>query len=455
MNRKTVMIGIIVIFVLALAACAGEEGSQGPPGPAGPEGPQGPEGPPGPAGPEGPPGMDAALSEEQLAILDQAATLGGVVSFPLEEQRRGCPACHVLVDEETGAYTLPFEAHERAEVRGGEHPEEAPDGTSLAVTEEVRVTTCLQCHASGTGDREGRGVIAPLALRDIVHPAHMGSQFFKLHYGGNCFTCHNVNGAGEFELLTEAVAVNDKGVPDPDQIPIPGAIAIEAAAAEAGTTSAVVNGGLLYDKWWVAAGVDEPEGDQPLWSSQDTNERSGDDTWRCKECHGWDYQGADGAYGSGSHFTGFAGVFDARSLPLEELVAWLNGSTAASHDFSAMGDASINDLALFLKDGLVDVAPFIDEDKAAVGGDNANGEVLYASTCAVCHGDDGRDVNFGDDEEPEYVATIAIDNPWEFIHKVRAGQPGTRMPSAIDLGWSIQDVVDLLSFAQTLPTEAE
>ncbi len=120
-----------------------------------------------------------------------------------------------------------------------------------------------------------------------------------------------------------------------------------------------------------------------------------------------------------------------------------------------MGDSSINDLALFLKDGTVDVAPFIDENKAAVGGDNANGEVLYASTCAVCHGDDGRDVNFGDDEEPEYVATIAIDNPWEFIHKVRAGQPGTRMSSAIDLGWSIQDVVDLLSFAQTLPTEAQ
>jgi thiosulfate dehydrogenase len=80
--------------------------------------------------------------------------------------------------------------------------------------------------------------------------------------------------------------------------------------------------------------------------------------------------------------------------------------------------------------------------------------MLYTATCVVCHGVDGRTLNFGDDDDPEYVGTIAIDNPWEFIHKVRAGQPGTPMPSAIDLGWILQEVVDVLTFAQTLPTEA-
>jgi len=451
MNRKWLLIGLLLVLALVVAACAGEEGPEGPPGPQGPAGPQGPEGP---AGADGAPGADAGLSEEQTAALDQAATLGGVISFPLEEQHRGCPSCHVLVNEETGGYTLPFEAHERAEIRGGEHPEEAPDGTSLAVTEEVRVTTCLQCHAAGSGDRAGKGVIAPLSLRDIVHPAHMGSQYFKLHYGGNCFTCHNVDGNGDFELLTEAVEVNDKGVPDPDNLPIPGAIPIGGAQAQPAASGSVVAGGLLYDKWWTAAEVDEPAGDQPLWATQATNERSGADTWRCKECHGWDYKGADGAYGSGSHFTGFGGVFAAQSSAVDILIAWLDGTTNADHDFSAMGDAAIANLAAFLNEGLVDVSPYIDEDKAAVGGDSANGEALYGSACAVCHGDDGRDLNFGDDEEPEYVGTIAADNPWEFIHKVRAGQPGTRMPSAIDLGWSLQEVIDLLSYTQTLPTEA-
>ncbi len=165
--------------------------------------------------------------------------------------------------------------------------------------------------------------------------------------------------------------------------------------------------------------------------------------------------GAQGAYGSGSHFTGFPGVFGAQDMAVEDLVAQLTGQVDPEHDFSAMGDEAINDLVNFLKEGLVDVAPLIDaETKAAIGGDAANGETLYLSVCAACHGEDGRTINFHDPDEPEFVGTIALDNPWEFIHKVLAGQPGTGMPSAIDAGWSLQDVLDVLTFSQTLPTEA-
>src|SRR3990170_8788091 len=67
-------------------------------------------------------------------------------------------------------------------------------------------------------------------------------------------------------------------------------------------------GGRLYDTWWKEADVAEPISDQPLWASQTTNTRSGPDTWRCKECHGWDYLGAAGAYGSGAHLTRFPRV---------------------------------------------------------------------------------------------------------------------------------------------------
>ena len=218
-NRRIALLlgGTMILLVLALAACAGAEGPAGPQGPAGPTGPQGPAGPPG----EG-------LAEEQASTLEAAGALAASIPFPaVEEVLRGCPACHALIDPETGQYTLPYEAHERAEVRGEEHPDIAPDGTSLAPTEEVSVTTCLSCHGAGTGAREGMGAAAPLSLRDIVHPAHMSSQYFKLHYGGSCFTCHNVNGEGEWELLTGAVQVNEKGVPDPESLPIPGAEAID------------------------------------------------------------------------------------------------------------------------------------------------------------------------------------------------------------------------------------
>jgi thiosulfate dehydrogenase len=212
-------------------------------------------------------------------------------------------------------------------------------------------------------------------------------------------------------------------------------------------------GGRLYDKWWVEAEVDQPEGDQPLWATQDTNTRNGSGTWRCKEFHGWDYMGAEGAYSSGSHFTGFPGVFDSQQPTAEELLAWLDGSTNSEHDFRAMGDSALESMVIFLSEGLVDVSPYIDETKAAVGADESAGETLYINACAACHGQDGRAINFGDMDDPTYVGTVADDNPWEFIHKVRAGQPGTGMPSSIDSGWDMQDVVDVLGYAQTLPTE--
>lgn len=115
--------------------------------------------------------------------------------------RRGCTSCHVPGSN----YSLINEAKERAEVRGGEHPDLPGD---------TPVTTCLTCHAPGKGDRQGMGAGAPFALRDIVHPAHLQSSHFVENYGGNCFTCHNVDGNGNFVLLGEKLDTNEKGVPN-------------------------------------------------------------------------------------------------------------------------------------------------------------------------------------------------------------------------------------------------
>lgn len=105
------------------------------------------------------------------------------------------------------------EAAERAEVDyGAEHPVVAPDGTSIKPTDQTGVDVCLQCHRPSASD-PGRGVGAPITLRDIVHPAHMFSTTFKERYNGGCFTCHNVRGGGTFELLSDKVSTNEKGVP--------------------------------------------------------------------------------------------------------------------------------------------------------------------------------------------------------------------------------------------------
>ncbi|MBI2937747.1 MAG: hypothetical protein HYY22_06025 [Thaumarchaeota archaeon] len=209
----------------------GPAGAPGPAGPAGSAGPAGAAGAQGPAGPQGPAGQVAigggggnisSAVIEKIANETVQKVLSKQLAFPIEasiEPRRGCPACHTLVDNATGKYTLAYEAHERAEARGRTHPAFKP-------TDNPNVTECLACHGAGTGDREGKGTVAPLALRDIVHPAHLGSQAFKIHYGGSCFTCHDVDSKGDFTLLTQKVDTNEKGVPNPDKLPIPGEKAI-------------------------------------------------------------------------------------------------------------------------------------------------------------------------------------------------------------------------------------
>lgn len=216
----------------------------------------------------------------------------------------------------------------------------------------------------------------------------------------------------------------------------------------------VLRGGLLYDNWIRVLGVDAPEGDQPLWATQSTNERSGTDTWRCKECHGWDYLGVDGAYGSGSHMTGFAGVYQVAGQDANEILVFLQGSTNPNHDFSMyMNEQDLIDLALFLSEYQFDSGSFIDENKMAVGGDADNGMAIFEGNCIDCHGPQGAAINFSDEGSPEYVGTIALDNPWEFFHKARFGQPGVdRMPALVDVGLDDAEYTDLLAYAQSLPT---
>src|SRR3989304_6188039 len=80
------------------------------------------------------------------------------------------------------------------------------------------------------------------------------------------------------------------------------------------------------------------------------------------------------------------------------------------------------------------------------------GATLF-SLCAACHGPRGTAINFGDESEPEYLGTIATDNPWEFLHKARFGQPGVIvMPAGFSMSRPDQDYADLLAHVQTLPT---
>lgn len=228
----------------------------------------------------------------------------------------------------------------------------------------------------------------------------------------------------------------------------------------AGFTNAdAARGGALYDAWWNVAGVTaaEPTGDHPLWATRpDTtsNTRTGPDTWRCKECHGWDYKGVDGAYGGGSHRTGFAGIYGT-TLSAQQTFDLIK----SGHGFGAAGltDDDIWDLAKFVLEGQIDTDTIIDAGGAFNGNESA-GQMLYDSgigtnvACAACHGADGLFIPPGAPVTFEdFVGLLANDNPWEFQHKVRFGQPGSAMPGSVAGGGTTDDVADLGAYAQTLP----
>lgn len=215
----------------------------------------------------------------------------------------------------------------------------------------------------------------------------------------------------------------------------------------------VQRGGQLYDKWFKVVGAADPVANHPLWALQTTNTRKGPDTWRCKECHGWDYKGKDGAYSGGSHFTGFVGVWEGRNKSVVELMGILRGNTNPQHDFSkVLSSRDITDLANFIKYGLLDMSKLVDyKAKKPLQADLTSGRAVFG-ICAACHLEDGKGINFGTPEKPVYIGFISKDNPFETLHKIWAGQPGTRMPGMYGV-LTQQQMMDLLAYSQSLPEE--
>ncbi len=215
-------------------------------------------------------------------------------------------------------------------------------------------------------------------------------------------------------------------------------------------------GGELYDNWAASLGKQPPSGNSPLWDRQTTNSRSGADTWRCVTCHGWDYQGKDGAYRAGSNFTGFPGLLAASKKSPQAILDQLSGKTDPSHDFSTQMDtANLNALVEFISKGLIDDNQFINPvSLEVVGGDLAAGKQLYEGVCAACHGKDGATIKFRFEGLDATLGTLATLDPWRFLHKTRYGTPGTPMGKVVgvDQQWTPQQGRDVLLYAQSLPT---
>jgi len=180
-------------------------------------------------------------------------------------------------------------------------------------------------------------------------------------------------------------------------------------------------GGRLYDKWWIQARETEPGSTHRSYPK--TAKQTGSATWRCKECHGWDYRGKDGAYARGSHFTGIKGIRSMSGKPVDQIETVMK-NPAHGYD-KVLSPSALAQLARFVAYGQVDMDRFIDRKTKSAKGSSAKGKRLFSEYCVDCHGKDGRKYNFKEKSGgKEYLGTIANDNPWEALHKIVNGHPG-------------------------------
>lgn len=222
----------------------------------------------------------------------------------------------------------------------------------------------------------------------------------------------------------------------------------------------IARGAQLYDDWSkILPNVVVPSGNHLLWSRQTNNTRTGEDTWKCVTCHGWDYQGKDGALKSGANATGFPGILGKSNSSESEIVAILKGGNDPQHNFnSLLTEKDLSDIAEFIKYGLIDDNEFIDlVTRKVISGDLVNGKSKYENECATCHGSNGTNLIFRYEGSEISLGTLAIQDPWRFLHRTRFGTArAPEMPLGVNIGWTPQDGRDVLYYVQTnLPTGLE
>ncbi len=210
-------------------------------------------------------------------------------------------------------------------------------------------------------------------------------------------------------------------------------------------------GGRIYDNWWDALDREEPKTTNPAYPVAVNKKITGADTWRCKECHAWDYQGKDGIYSKGGHFTGISGIRGAEGKPEEDLLKVFRDK---NHPYTKemINDEELKRLAAFVSRGQVDMRKFLNYETRKVNAGNIDrGREIFQTTCAACHGFDGRALDWGANGEHNYVGTEGQDVPDEVMHKILSAHTGVQM---INLrAFPLENAIDVLAYAATLPLD--
>ncbi|MFZ4536489.1 c-type cytochrome [Propionivibrio sp.] len=192
----------------------------------------------------------------------------------------------------------------------------------------------------------------------------------------------------------------------------------------------IVRGGRLYDDWSQESKERLPSEPHPSFPASIGGVPAAD-TWRCKECHGWDYKGKHG----------IVGIRSRHGDDPAAIVAVLKNAT---HQYNEIiRDKDLLDLANFVTHGQTDMKSVISSaplSKAAT----LTYEKYFGTICATCHGLDGSKLR-----TVSPLGDAARQRPSAVLHVIINGHPGGGMPALSALGTNV--AAQMLSFLQTLP----
>lgn len=207
--------------------------------------------------------------------------------------------------------------------------------------------------------------------------------------------------------------------------------------------ASIVRGGRLYDTWYKENGRDVPAGIHPAYEGTPPKGVEPRTTWRCKECHGWDYRGRDGAAAAAEHKTATKGIQALIGADPNEIAAKFGD---ARHGYAGLlSPRDRFDLANFVARGQFDMDEVIDRTSHKSRGRPERYVSHYQTICAPCHGSDGREIR-----TMPPLGRIAAGDPWRALHGILNGHPGEPMPPLMALPRDA--AVGILSYIQTLPS---
>lgn len=259
-------------------------------------------------------------------------------------------------------------------------------------------TVCARCHG---GDGKQIEAIPPLGDLARENPWMVMHNILNGHAGGMM---------PSLRAMSEGVAVDTLG-------------ALQALPRRE-PAAAVARGGRLYSDWPRETGRAAPPGPHPAW--QGATPANAATTWRCRDCHGWDYAGRDGAASAVTRAPAgplpIAATDDETGGMTEDaVIATLTGATHGYGNLLTRRD--LEDLAAFVASGLFPMDWVIDPDNGQFRSAGVGYADHYETLCASCHGTTGAAVR-----TMSPLGRVVRENPWRSLHSVLNGHAGESMP---------------------------